>query len=60
MLLAVPSLWSLPQVEHLVYLLLLEKGYGGIDTKESKYVCYAILDLHSALPVAIGVVLASV
>ena len=38
-LLAVPSMWSLPQAEHLVYLLLLEKGDEGIDMEESKYAC---------------------
>ena len=57
MLLAFSALWSLPHIEHLVYLLLLEKGDGGIDKEESKYACHSVLHLHSALPVAICVVL---
>ena len=57
MLLVLPSLWSLPHIEHLVYILLLDKGDQGIDTEESKYACHTIMDLHSDLPIAICVVL---
>jgi hypothetical protein len=39
---------------------LLEKGDGGVKTEESKYASHATLDFHSALHVAIGVVLDNV
>ena len=52
-----PTLWGLPQIEHLAYLLLLEKGDEGVDTEETKNAGQAISDLHSALAIAIGVVL---
>jgi hypothetical protein len=47
-------------MEHLVYLLLLEKGDGGVKAEESKYAIQTILDLHSALSIAICVVLDNV
>jgi len=44
----------------LVYLLLSEKGDGRAKAEESKYASQAILDLHSALQVTLGVVLNNV
>ena len=41
----------------MVYLLLLQKGDGGVKAKESKYADQAILNFHGTLHVAIGVVL---
>ncbi len=43
-----------------MYLLLLQKGDGGVKAEESKYTKQAIVHLHSALPVDIGVVLDNV
>ena len=60
MSLACPALWGFLHIEHLICFLLLEKGDRGIDPKESKDACQAILDLHSALPTAICVVLENV
>ncbi len=35
--LAFPTLWGLPKIDHLVILLMLEKGDGRVDTEDSKY-----------------------
>ena len=39
---------------------MLEKGDGEVKAEESKYAGHSFLDLHSALPIAIGVVLDNV
>jgi hypothetical protein len=44
---------GLPEAKHLIYLLLLEKRYGGIDPEESEDAGEAVLYLHCALPFAI-------
>ena len=54
------ALWGFPYIEHLVDLLLLEKGDGGVEAEESDYASHEILYLHSTLPGAIGVMLDSV
>jgi hypothetical protein len=55
--LACPEVWGFPHIEHLIYLLLLDKGDGGVDTEESKDACQTIMDIHIAMPVVICVVL---
>ena len=48
---------GLPEAQHLVYLLLLEEGYGGVDHEETKDAGEAILYLHGDLIFAIHEVL---
>jgi hypothetical protein len=46
-----------PQAKHLVYLVLLEEGDGGVDFEETKDAGEAVLHLHGALPFAMGVLM---
>ena len=55
-----PSFWGLPEIEHLVYFLLLHKGDRGVKSEESKYAARTILDFHDALSIATSVMLADV
>ena len=46
-----------PEAEHLIYLLLLEEGDGGVDPEYTKDTGEAVMHMHGALPVTIGVML---
>ena len=52
-----PSLWGLPEIVHLVYFLLLQKGDRGVRSEQTKYAAQAILNFHGALPIVKGVTL---
>ncbi len=52
-----PAVRGFPQAKHLVYLILFEEGDGGVDFEETKDAGEAVLHLHGALPVAMGVVM---
>ena len=46
-----------PYTKDLVYLRLLEKIDGGVELEYSKNIFYSVLDLHSALPFPVDVVM---
>ncbi len=55
-----PTVGGLPEAQPLVYLLLLEEGYGRIDPEEAKDAGEASVYLHGVLIVAICEVLEKV
>ena len=51
MVVTFPSLWGLPEIEHLVYFMLLKQGDRGVKAEESKYAAHAILNFDGVMPV---------